>query len=132
MRRLEEQFRAGRSICHAEAFSLGKIRKIMWEEAGMLRNEIGLSRSLESLREILSLSKPGSNKTPDPACAEAVELRLAAQAACLVVEAALRRKESRGSHFREDYPEQNDRQWLGHLQVERSAPRGDEWKFAAS
>jgi len=130
VRRLGEEFRARQSIRYGEADFLGKIRKIMWEKGGILRNETGLSRALKSMREILvSLSGPECKKTPPPAQTRAIELRFAAQAACLILEAAIRRQETRGSHCREDYPKQNDRQWQGHLQVRRSAPDEDEWEF---
>ena len=83
------------------------------------------------MREILdsfSFSGSGSEKTLTPANAEAIELRSAAKVASLILDAAIRRKESRGSHYREDYPKQDDRQWRGHLQV-RTAPGGDVWEF---
>jgi succinate dehydrogenase/fumarate reductase flavoprotein subunit len=130
VRRLGEEFRARQSIRYGEADFLGKIRKIMWEKGGILRNETGLYRALKSMREIfVSLSGPESKKTSPPAQTRAIELRFAAQAACLILEAAIRRQETRGSHCREDYPKQNDRQWQGHLQVRRSAPDEDEWEF---
>ena len=124
-------FRPGIASAWPETDLLDKIRRIMWEEGGVLRNEAGLSRALDSMREILesfSFSGPGSEKTLTPAQAGAIELRSAAKAASLILEAAIRRKESRGSHYREDYPEQNDPQWRGHLQV-RTAPDGDVWEF---
>src|SRR5208337_2048296 len=133
LRRLEERFRAFESLQYGETGLLDRIRKIMWEEGGIVRNEAGLSRSLGNMREIIgsfSFSGPGSEKTLTSAQVSAIELRSAARAACLILEAAIRRVESRGSHFREDYPKQNDRQWLGHLQV-RTAPYGDVWEFVA-
>lgn len=131
IRQLEEKTRAGQFILRDKSDTLGQIRKIMWEEGGILRNESGLSRSLESLREILrSCSEPETRQLQGPVQAGAIELRSAAQAACLILEAALRREESRGSHCREDYPEQNDRQWLGHLQARKCAPGHHEWNFA--
>lgn len=39
----------------------------------------------------------------------------------LILQPALRREESRGAHFREDYPAQDDQNWRGHLQVRLAA-----------
>ncbi|HEJ82948.1 MAG TPA: hypothetical protein ENO25_00120, partial [Desulfobacteraceae bacterium] len=51
-----------------------------------------------------------------------LELRLAARASALILAAALRREESRGAHFREDFPETDDQNWLGHLRIRQSVP----------
>ena len=92
---------------------LERIRKIIWDDGGIVRNEAGLSRALGNMREIsgeLSFSGPASEKTLTPAHVGAIEPRSAVRVASLIMEAAIRRTESRGSHFREDYPEQNDQQ----------------------
>ena len=60
---------------------------------------------------------------------QVVDLRFGSRVAGLILEAALQREESRGAHFREDFPDQNDKNWQGHLQV-RLGPGGEEiWKF---
>ena len=46
-----------------------------------------------------------------------LELQLGSETALLILQAALRREESRGAHFREDFPAENDRLWRGHLEV---------------
>jgi fumarate reductase (CoM/CoB) subunit A len=133
LRRLDERFREQQSIRYVETDYLERIREIMWEEGGIVRNEAGLSRALDNMREILgefSFSAPGSEKTLTSAQVGSIELRSAARVASLILEAAIRRTESRGSHFREDYPEQNDRQWLGHLQV-KTSPDADVWEFVS-
>jgi succinate dehydrogenase/fumarate reductase flavoprotein subunit len=130
-RRLEDRFGERAGFRHGEADCLRKIREIMWEEGGMVRNGAGMSRALESVREILdgfSFSAPGRDKKMSTARIDTIELHSAARAASLVLEAAVRRTESRGSHFREDYPEQDDRKWLGRLRVKASTD-GDAWEF---
>jgi succinate dehydrogenase/fumarate reductase flavoprotein subunit len=37
----------------------------------------------------------------------------------VVAECALNRKESRGGHSREDYPDRNDQEWLKHTLVRK-------------
>jgi succinate dehydrogenase/fumarate reductase flavoprotein subunit len=60
-----------------------------------------------------------------------LELRSAAATAELILEAALRREESRGAHFREDFPDQDDENWKGALQVHLNSQGERVWKFEA-
>jgi succinate dehydrogenase/fumarate reductase flavoprotein subunit len=41
----------------------------------------------------------------------------------------LRRKESRGAHFREDQPSEDEQNWRGHLQVSMNSNGEDTWTF---
>lgn len=50
-------------------------------------------------------------------CTEAWEATNLLTVATVLTAAALAREETRGSHWREDFPERDDDQWLGHLDV---------------
>jgi aspartate oxidase len=78
-----------------------RIRLLMWEHAGIDRSAKGLRKGLAQLEEITRRLSPGATE----------ELNLAASAR-LITEAALMRTESRGGHFRHDFPREK-RKWRG-------------------
>ncbi len=77
------------------------IRQEMWENAGIARTAPGLRRCLDRLKQIGERLSEG-----------ATEERNLLTTAQLVAEAALMRKESRGGHFRSDFPKTR-RKWQG-------------------
>lgn len=90
------------------------IRETLWENVGIERNSDGLEQALNDLKEIgieinLSPSSPTSLQTTDAALCEAINML---QVAWIITQAALARTESRGGHYRSDFPEQNDKEWL--------------------
>lgn len=87
------------------------IRRTMWEKVGLVRDEKGLASALDEL-EALAESQPGI----------AGEARNLLSVGRLVTAAALARRESRGGHFRSDYP-QADPEWQRRIQV-TAAPDG--------
>jgi len=97
-----------------------RLRKIMWEKGGIIRNREGLTQALSAAQEIHTeaLRFPAPD---DPLELQRIlELRSAARVAALILSAAMRREESRGAHFREDFPELDDKHWLGHLRIRHS------------
>jgi L-aspartate oxidase len=69
------------------------VRTLMWKKVGLVRDETGLTAALAELGRLAA-------RYPD-AAGEARNLLLVAR---LVTAAALVRKESRGGHFRSDFP----------------------------
>ncbi len=129
---LEELAESGRTWLNGTnrgAELKGRLRETMWEGGGIIREEKGLRRALDDVREIQEeASEPSPGLNPKEVV-DLIELRSAAGVAAIVLEAALRRRESRGAHFREDFPDQNDAQWQGHLQVRRSPGGENVWQF---
>jgi L-aspartate oxidase len=76
----------------------------MSEGAGVMRSEASLRKTLQTLNELSKLS----SQQPQIESWEASNLHLLATA---IVNSALIRKESRGSHWRSDYPKISD-EWL--------------------
>jgi len=72
-----------------------RIKRVMWERVGILRERGSLERALKEFAQISSGSLSTSSRN-------FVTL------ATLVATAALWREESRGGHFRTDFPEQRD------------------------
>ncbi|MGA1310910.1 MAG: L-aspartate oxidase [Candidatus Nanopelagicales bacterium] len=73
--------------------------------AGAVRNSTGLKNTLEKLAEI-------SNKTTQASSTQSWEASNLLTVSTMIAQAALRREESRGSHWRSDFPQRNDERWL--------------------
>jgi L-aspartate oxidase len=78
-----------------------EIRELTWEHCGIVRDRAGLESALATL--------DGAEWAPGPSPSlAAVELRNMHQVAGLIARAALWREESRGAHYRTDFPEKRD------------------------
>jgi succinate dehydrogenase/fumarate reductase flavoprotein subunit len=107
-----------------------RLGQIMWREGGIVRTRAGLERALRAVEELDGVARAGGGAAQGaPETAAWLRAQAALTAAGLVLEAALRRTESRGAHFREDFPQADDARWLGHLRVRQTAA-GREWSFA--
>lgn len=85
------------------------IKSAMWQG-------VGIVRSKETLEDVLNKIKTVEKKLNYyPVTKDEIELKNMAQAAQLITQAALDRQESRGAHFRSDFPKTDDNQWKKHL-----------------
>ena len=102
-----------------------RLKDAMWRYCGLVRTQDGLLRARQILGELAeeasSLSVSGPRQA-NPAWQEALDVRNQITVAKLVVASALTRKESRGSHFRTDFPERDDAQWLRAVVVRSHHP----------
>ena len=106
-----------------------QLQEIMWTHGGILRNQKGLTQTLDTVKDIQVQAYASSLDGPADEIQRVVELRFAASTAELILEAARKREESRGAHFREDFPKQDDENWKGALQVQLSSQGEHVWKF---
>ena len=94
-----------------------EIRKVMWDEAGVDKDEDSLNAALEELNRIRSLLLPRMQVTAKTRrannewldAADAVNMLDACE---LIVHASLERRESRGPFMRRDYPMTDNKSWL--------------------
>ncbi|RKU27428.1 L-aspartate oxidase [Candidatus Poribacteria bacterium] len=93
------------------------MRETLWENVGIERSEEGLEVTLQDLELIGSNIKPHATKTvtPNTSYIENYETINMLATAWLITKSALIRTESRGGHYRSDYPEQNDNDWLNRV-----------------
>lgn len=96
-----------------------KIRNIMWNNVGIIRNGKGLKQALEKLRNIrtnwVSEMAVTLNSTRlNIEWIDAIEVSFMLDVAELITRSALYRNETRGAHYREDYPEMNNGVFLKH------------------
>ena len=91
--------------------SADAVRELMWQDAGLLRDRGGLERGVRQL-------EAWSAAAGDPASQSASEdrrVRTLLTVGLLIARAALRRAESRGGHFRADFPARDDVHWGKHV-----------------
>lgn len=120
---------AERQIGSTPAVLMEQLQTLLWEKGGILRHADGLSAGLETTAEILARCAPlvsAAGFWRDRQ--QLVAVQNGARVAQWILGAALKRQESRGAHFREDFPEQDDARWKGNLRVHRENG-SDVWNF---
>ncbi len=109
-----------------------RLADCMWDDAGIVRDKAGLERAaarLETLQdELLEVGVADGNRAYNLTWQDWLNLDSLLHVSKAIVHAALAREDSRGAHFREDYPEVRDLEnsWFsvirmqgGALQLER-------------
>ena len=97
------------------------MQRLMTEKCSVFRNHDALQEALIEIRSLkkryASLAMANKTRSFNYELEEALELGNMLNSAEAMVFSALQRKESRGAHYRQDFPERNDEEWLKHTLV---------------
>jgi fumarate reductase flavoprotein subunit len=107
-----------------------RLLELMWDDVGIIRDEAGMQRALKALTEIeAELLRSGvadGDRAFNLTWSDWLNLRSQIEVSQVITQAALKRENSRGAHFRSDFPEPGNlatsrftvvRQRDGHLDV---------------
>jgi len=131
-RRIEEQFLRKTAGRERIATLRAEMQQTVEEAAGIYRTGTTLEKAAERLHSLQErfhdVALDDRSYTFNTELTAALELSYMLDVAEAIVQSAFHRRESRGSHQRTDYPERDDRKFLTHSLVYRSAagrPRVD-------
>ena len=95
-----------------------ELRSTMQEKVFIFRHEDQLKEALKTVRSLKerykSISIEDKGRVFNLALVHALELDFMLDVAEVIIVSALARKESRGAHYRLDYPKRDDENWLKH------------------
>ncbi|MFB6291313.1 MAG: FAD-binding protein [Candidatus Bipolaricaulia bacterium] len=96
-----------------------RLKKTMTEKCGVFRSRDDLREALNQINQLQEdykekLTVNDKSRKFNTELKMALELGNMLEYSEVIVEAALAREESRGAHFRTDYPDRNDSDWLQH------------------
>ena len=99
-----------------------RIKNLMWEKVAIVRDEKGLN---EALKQLLEMQKELKNlnvrdiKQYNDDLVTALEVTNMVEICILIVKSAILRRESRGAHYRSDFPESSD-EWKRSIIVNKN------------
>ena len=97
----------GKKAGDVSPLSLTKLQSLMWDGVGIIR-------SGKELERVVSVLATWQRTMKEPADRPSYELANLVLAGRIMAEAALIREESRGAHFRSDFPKPSD-SWVKHI-----------------
>ncbi len=101
-----------------------EMQNVMMEHCSVFRQEEGLSKVLSVIKSLKNryegVAIDNRERRFNTDLLEALELESLLGLANVILASAIARKESRGAHFREDYPIRDDQNWLKHTLAQRT------------
>jgi len=110
---IAEQPGSLRSECSGDSPVAHVVRDLMWRHAGLLRSRDTLESLVARLSSWWGLLAHAQSETGSER--EFRRLSSLVTVSLLIARAALRREESRGGHFRTDFPHRDDIHWQKHV-----------------
>ena len=97
-----------------------RMGEVLWNHGGVLREEDGLQSGLREIGRMKSADLPWASSETPKGILEKVEVDHGLWVSEMILRSALLRQESRGAHFRKDYPFTDDRKWKGNIFLKKS------------
>ena len=98
-----------------------KIQELVFPyDVSILKSEQSLSDALAELQRIQNELIPQIGNMDAHYLMKRKETEAIAVITEMYLRASLMRKETRGGHYREDYPQRNDAEWLGWIKISRN------------
>jgi fumarate reductase (CoM/CoB) subunit A len=94
-----------------------ELQQAAWQDLLVVRTEAGLNRFLQTVATLREEKLPDISVEGKKELVEALELQSLLLYGEMLGKAALMRTESRGGHYREDYPQRDDAHWLKSIVV---------------
>jgi fumarate reductase (CoM/CoB) subunit A len=104
------------------------IQKIMAAHVGVTRERTGLEKAAADLKDLEEhmygeMIIPARNHVYNKGLVDGLEASMMMSTATAIVRCALAREESRGAHFRSDFPQRDDARWLKNTITEKEDNR---------
>jgi succinate dehydrogenase / fumarate reductase flavoprotein subunit/fumarate reductase flavoprotein subunit len=100
-----------------------ELGKIMWEKVGIVRDGAKLRQALEEIAALKNRAGQmgvSGNRGFNLTWQQALDMRNMLTASELIARSAFMREDSRGAHYREDFPNTNNNEWLKNIYISRN------------
>jgi succinate dehydrogenase/fumarate reductase flavoprotein subunit len=99
------------------SYLIDNIKETMWQNVSVVRNDKSLRDTYDTLLKLKAIAYSNLH-IDEENLIKALELRNMIDVCLMITIAALTRKETRGSHYRADYPRKDDEQWLKIIEIQ--------------